>query len=470
MYGMGISLGGLENAVDILFNTDEHEDNDTTLSIKTKNIRKSVKYTGRTTKSTTNKEAIIEKYSLETVCKTISSTELNNYNDLIADTIDFDFNTSEDNSDTEEKKDNSNSLNENTNGFEVEEGYDEYNDLDTDYLGEEENDDAEDDSCFGEEENDDADFAEDGDCFGEEDDSCFGEEDEYNEEGDEYNEEGDNSNYLDIMKEDKNILSEEDMLSEEEYNEEEEYAGEEDESDYLDDMDEDDSCFGDEEDDSCFGDEDEDNNSFENEEDILDEEEGILDEEEDILDEEEDTQYVETISHNQESYNSYESTTQQKSSVMQYSKSSTPIGVEKGSNSATTESSNTRFNSSDSGQVEEKPKTVDTAKDKSPIDSQDNACKQAFNLRKVVNNDISKKSGNNKQTTDANKLHPTDVYDSMNESKLFTLVKKFMKLKGLERSTIDLALLNKQFGEANVKRLIRKNFLIKIGKGVTTGR
>jgi hypothetical protein len=45
-----------------------------------------------------------------------------------------------------------------------------------------------------------------------------------------------------------------------------------------------------------------------------------------------------------------------------------------------------------------------------------------------------------------------------------------MQQLGVDRKTIDLSALNNKFGDANIKKLIKKSYLITMGKGVTAGR
>ena len=61
-------------------------------------------------------------------------------------------------------------------------------------------------------------------------------------------------------------------------------------------------------------------------------------------------------------------------------------------------------------------------------------------------------------------------YDNMTIDKLYGCVKVYMIKAGVTRRAIDLDVLNKKFGSANISKLIKKSYLIKIGKGVTIGR
>ena len=61
-------------------------------------------------------------------------------------------------------------------------------------------------------------------------------------------------------------------------------------------------------------------------------------------------------------------------------------------------------------------------------------------------------------------------YSTMTIDMLFKHVKHYMNSMGVDKRTVDVSALNNKFGEANIKKLIQKSYLIKIGKGVTTGR
>lgn len=63
-----------------------------------------------------------------------------------------------------------------------------------------------------------------------------------------------------------------------------------------------------------------------------------------------------------------------------------------------------------------------------------------------------------------------DTYTAMSIDKLYETVKKFMLDTGVKKSTIELSELDKKFGANNIRKLIQKSYLIKIGKGVTIGR
>lgn len=70
----------------------------------------------------------------------------------------------------------------------------------------------------------------------------------------------------------------------------------------------------------------------------------------------------------------------------------------------------------------------------------------------------------------AQKPSHENPYDNMTIDKLYGCVKVYMIKAGVTRRAIDLDVLNKKFGSANISKLIKKSYLIKIGKGVTIGR
>ena len=58
----------------------------------------------------------------------------------------------------------------------------------------------------------------------------------------------------------------------------------------------------------------------------------------------------------------------------------------------------------------------------------------------------------------------------MTTEQLYKYVRQFMIKLGVDKRPVDLSALNTEFGEKNIKKLIIKSYLIKIGKGVTIGR
>ena len=63
-----------------------------------------------------------------------------------------------------------------------------------------------------------------------------------------------------------------------------------------------------------------------------------------------------------------------------------------------------------------------------------------------------------------------EKYNNMSIEALYTEVSTYMKGLGVSRKTVDILTLNEEFGERNIRKLLQKSYLIKFGKGVTTGR
>ena len=63
-----------------------------------------------------------------------------------------------------------------------------------------------------------------------------------------------------------------------------------------------------------------------------------------------------------------------------------------------------------------------------------------------------------------------EKYYNMSIEALYTEVSTYMKSLGVARKTVDILTLNEEFGEKNIRKLLQKSYLIKFGKGVTTGR
>lgn len=73
--------------------------------------------------------------------------------------------------------------------------------------------------------------------------------------------------------------------------------------------------------------------------------------------------------------------------------------------------------------------------------------------------------------TNSNKVNDTvNNYSSMSIEALYEEVKRYMIKLNVNRRAVELTALNKKFGDANIKKLIQKSYLIKYGKGVTIGR
>ena len=53
---------------------------------------------------------------------------------------------------------------------------------------------------------------------------------------------------------------------------------------------------------------------------------------------------------------------------------------------------------------------------------------------------------------------------------LYKYIKDYMSKLGVKRNVIDRAILEKEFGKDNIWKMINKNYLIRVGKGLTIGR
>lgn len=69
-----------------------------------------------------------------------------------------------------------------------------------------------------------------------------------------------------------------------------------------------------------------------------------------------------------------------------------------------------------------------------------------------------------------NKKDKYMMYAGMSTEKLYSQVKEFMVASNVSKKPVDLSVLYDKFGDANIKKLIHKSYLIKLGKGVTIGR
>lgn len=73
-----------------------------------------------------------------------------------------------------------------------------------------------------------------------------------------------------------------------------------------------------------------------------------------------------------------------------------------------------------------------------------------------------------KQPVKENRSSNVD-YSSLEIDVLYKEVKTFMVKNGVQQKPISLELLNNKFGSNNILRLLKRNYIIKIGKGVTIG-
>jgi len=63
-----------------------------------------------------------------------------------------------------------------------------------------------------------------------------------------------------------------------------------------------------------------------------------------------------------------------------------------------------------------------------------------------------------------------DKYTILSPDALYKQVKIYMISLNVKEKPVEIELLNQKFGEQNIRRLIQKSYLIKIGKGVTAGK
>ena len=110
--------------------------------------------------------------------------------------------------------------------------------------------------------------------------------------------------------------------------------------------------------------------------------------------------------------------------------------------------------------VENKPK----AKKK----VEETACSTVDNLDSIINNAnrvIKRKTAVKKEDTESKKID----YNEMELSTLAVYVKKFLIAHGVRKGAVDVGIVTAEFGEENIRRLIKKCYIIKVGKGVTIG-
>lgn len=97
-------------------------------------------------------------------------------------------------------------------------------------------------------------------------------------------------------------------------------------------------------------------------------------------------------------------------------------------------------------------------------------------LNKAVVDNIDKLTSNAKvEKTQQHNSKPVaysqyEKYNNMSIEALYTEVSTYMKISGVSRKTVGILTLNEEFGERNIRKLLQKSYLIKFGKGVTTGR
>lgn len=101
---------------------------------------------------------------------------------------------------------------------------------------------------------------------------------------------------------------------------------------------------------------------------------------------------------------------------------------------------------------------------------------QASNIKDNVNkvsdtDNIDKLLDSHKKTKSSTNIDKYERYNLMSIEALYSEVKAYMIKMGVKARAVELVALNEKFGELNIRKLIQKSYLIKIGsKGVTVGR
>ena len=104
------------------------------------------------------------------------------------------------------------------------------------------------------------------------------------------------------------------------------------------------------------------------------------------------------------------------------------------------------------------------------------AIESASNIKDNVNKDIDtdnidKLLNSSKSSKAVKNVDRYAQYSSMSIETLYSEVKEYMIRLGVKTRAVELSALNERFGEINIRKLIQKSYLIKIGsKGVTVGR
>lgn len=105
-------------------------------------------------------------------------------------------------------------------------------------------------------------------------------------------------------------------------------------------------------------------------------------------------------------------------------------------------------------------------KDKKKVE--ETARNTANDLDSIINNAnrvVKKKTVVKKEDTGSKKID----YNEMELSTLAVYVKKFLIAHGVRQGAVDVGIVTAEFGEENIRRLIKKCYIIKVGKGVTIG-
>ena len=95
-----------------------------------------------------------------------------------------------------------------------------------------------------------------------------------------------------------------------------------------------------------------------------------------------------------------------------------------------------------------------------------------YDVNKVSDTDnIDRLLDSPKNTKSNGNLDKYSQYSLMSVDALYGEVKAYMIKMGVRTRAVELTALNNKFGELNIRKLIQKSYLIKIGsKGVTVGR
>jgi len=88
--------------------------------------------------------------------------------------------------------------------------------------------------------------------------------------------------------------------------------------------------------------------------------------------------------------------------------------------------------------------------------------------------DKERKSANNQEQTQVKpkkkKKYTVEMYSMMPIEKLYSHVKGYFNKSGVKNRLVDIQELNNKFGADNIRKLVDKSYIIKIGKGATIGK
>ena len=105
-----------------------------------------------------------------------------------------------------------------------------------------------------------------------------------------------------------------------------------------------------------------------------------------------------------------------------------------------------------------------------------NTCEPASNVEsKSIKKDSSFKVPNNKpvktvEEHNDNTATNYDMYSAMQIDALYKEVRKFAIELGVKQKPVEISKLEEKFGAMNIRKLVNKSYIIKIGKGATIGR